>query len=402
MAFQFTRIELFSRKGKGGRSTEFIFDEVSRVPSASMHVHAPGAPIVVHGLDPDALRTLHDERAASARQEVKGGTLRAIRTDQNTLAAIVLSHPATIEEYRSRPEIAADVQAWERRSVAWLRDQYGDRVVSVIRHEDESHPHLHAYVLPDDPGMRAAALHPGFRAKAAVTASARPGEDDKAQAKRANAAYGAAMREWLDDYHRKVGQSSGLTRMGPGRRHLSRAAWHEEKRQAAALKEALTRAETLKIQGTAFIDRKRNEAVKLKADMTRRVDAALEVERNARKQLETAGQAMEQAERTIKAARRLTGLGGALRGIWDGLRKSTLAARIRAELRPTIERWQHAEAAARAAAAVESDLRVKAEKRALVLLASAAELGAQRAELRARLARYESNDVAPVPAPHQY
>jgi hypothetical protein len=407
MAFQFSRIEVFSRKGKGGRSVGFVLDEVARVPAASLHVQAPGAPVVVFGLDPEAVRVLHDERASSARQEVKGGKLRAIRADQNTLATVILSHPVTMEEYRSSPDIAAGVQAWERRSVAWLRAQYGDQLVSVIRHEDESHPHLHAYILPDDPAMKAGPLHPGFLAKAAVTAAGpRPGEDDKTLSKRANAAYQDAMRRWLDDYHQKVGQPSGLLRLGPGKRHLTRAEWQAEKRQAAALKETLAKAETLKNQGRAFISKTKDETAKLQADAARKVDAAQAAivaakaaEGKARKQAETARQATVQAERATRAARRLVGLGGALRGFWDGLRKSSIAARLREELRPTVERWQQAEAAARAAASSESDRRVKAEKRASVLSGSVAEIGAQRDELRARLARYEpAAVVAPVPA----
>jgi len=179
MSFQFVRVELFLRKGKAGRSTGFVFDEVARVPAASIHVQAPGTPIVVYGLVPEALRTLHDERAAEARTEVKGGKVRAVRQDHNTLAGIVLSYPVTIEEYRAKPEVVARVDDWERRSIAWLRSQFGERVVSVVRHEDESHPHLHAYVLPDDAAMTAAHLHPGFRAKAvAKTAATQKGEDE--------------------------------------------------------------------------------------------------------------------------------------------------------------------------------------------------------------------------------
>lgn len=79
MSFQFVRVELFSRKGKAGCSTGFVFDEVARVPAASIHVQAPCTPIVVYGLVPEALRTLHDERAAEARTEVKGGKVRAVR-----------------------------------------------------------------------------------------------------------------------------------------------------------------------------------------------------------------------------------------------------------------------------------------------------------------------------------
>lgn len=409
MGFQFVRVELYSRKGKAGRSTSFIFDEVSRVPSASLHVWSPAAPIVVYGLDLDALRALHDSRAAEARTEVKGGMSRAVRQDQNTLAAVVLSHPATMEEYRSSSEIAAKVADWEQRSIAWLREQYGDRLVSVVRHEDESHPHLHAYILPDDPAMTAARLHPGFSAKAAVkSAEPRPGEDDKALGKRADAAYKAALRSWLDDYHAKVAQPSGLLRLGPGKRHLSRAAWHEEKRQADALRATLAKATDLKARGDAFRSKVRDETAHLRADAARRADAAdaaivaaKAAEEAARKQAESARRATAKAERDTRAARRLIGLGGALRGLWDGLRKSRVAARIREEFRPVFERWQQAEASARAAAAAEAERRAKAEKRASALSASVAELGAQRDELRARLAQYEPAEVAPVPSRRQ-
>lgn len=409
MGFQFVRVELFSRKGKGGRSTGFIFDEVSRLPSASMHVREPGAPIIVHGLDPDALRALHDGRAAEARTEVKGGKVRAIRQDQNTLVTVILSHPATIEEYHAQPEIAAAVHRWESRSIAWLRSQYGDRLVSVIRHTDESHPHLHAYILPDDPAMTAAQLHPGFQAKAVVKAAGpRPDEDEKAVSKRADAAYKSAMRLWLDDYHLRVAQPCGLTRLGPGKRRLTRDQWQQEKRQADALRGTLAKAEKLKAQADAFVERVKEEAAAIRADATVKSDAARAAivaakaaEKMAREQTETALRATKQAERDTRAARRLMGISGFLRAIWDGLRKSKVAARMREELRPTIERWQQAEAAARAATAKESDRRLKAEQRALALSSAAAELGAQRDALRRRLDRYEHADVAPVPPrPH--
>lgn len=120
MAYQFARIELFSRKGKAGRSTAFVFDEVERRPEASVHVREPGSPVVVYGLDVPALRALHDERAASARTETKAGKSRAIRADQNTLAGIVLSHPVTMEEYRENPDVRRDVQDWQSRSIGWL------------------------------------------------------------------------------------------------------------------------------------------------------------------------------------------------------------------------------------------------------------------------------------------
>lgn len=408
MGFQFVHFEGFSRQGgKSGRSTDFVFGEVARRPDACPHVEAPRPPETVFGVGIEEVRTLHDDGAAAARDLMSNGRSRAIRKTQQTLATVIASHPFTVAEVRDDPAKAAAVAAWEKRTVAWLRAEYGDQLVSVVRHVDERFCHLHAYILPGNAMMKVSDLHPGHVAKAVVVdAGSRPGEDAKTLNRRGDKAYREAMRGWQDSYHRNVGAPSGLSRFGPGKRRLRRAEWHEEKHQAAALKEARDRADTLKIQGSAFIDRTKVEAAKLRADAARKADAAQAAivaaqaaQEQARKREEVARRAMAQAKRDTMAARRLMGLGGALRSLWDGLRRSKVAALIREELRPTVERWQQAEAAARAAAAAETDRRVKAEKRASVLTGSVAEIGAQRDELRARLARYEpAAVVAPVPA----
>ncbi len=410
MAFQFVRIELFSRKGKEGRGTGFVFDEVARVPAASIHVQDPGTPIVVHGLAPDALRRLHDERAAEAKAEVKGGKPRAVRQDQNTLAGIVLSYPVTIEEYRAQPEVVARVLEWERRSIGWLHGQFGDRLVSVVRHEDESHPHLHAYVLPGDPAMTAAHLHPGFRAKAAAKAAgAQPGEDDKALSKRADAAYKSAMRAWLDDYHTKVAQPCGMTRLGPGKRRLTRAEWHAEKRQAEALRDTLVKAEVLKAKGDAFItmtkekaDRITQEAAAARAEAVKATEtaqaamvAARAAEEAARQRAETARTASERAARDTRAAKRLSGLGGLLRGLWDGLRKSRVAAGIRKAVESEMNalRMQTVAAAERATAA--DTARRETEARVRNLRQNLTDTGRQLAAARQEIVALRPPEPAP-------
>ena len=341
----------------------------------------------------------------------------------------ILSHPATRDEVRASDAVRRDVEEWEALSVAWLRSQYGEQLVSVIRHEDESHPHIHGYALPDDLGMKAAPLHPGFRAKAAVTsAGVLPGEDEKTLSKRANAAYQSAMRSWLDDYHQRVGQPCGLTRQGPGRRNLTRAAWHEEKRQAVALKEVLERADALRERAAAFkahelgqaaalrakveaeAQKMRDEAASIRSDADRKADAAkaaIDAAKAAEERaLEAATKAQRQqqaAERATTAARRLSGFGGALRGLWDGFRRSTIAARIRAEFMPTVEQWkQTAETAAQHAADANEKRRDLAAT-VKELRRSADVLGTQRDELRERLAAYEpaSPTFAPAgPRPH--
>lgn len=401
MGFQFVHFEGFSRQGgKSGRTTDFVFGEAARRPDACPHVGEQQPPETVFGVGIKEVQALHDERAAIARDLMSNGRSRAIRKTQQTLATVIASHPFTIAEVRNDSAKAAAVAAWERRTVAWLCAKYGDQLVGVVRHVDERFCHLHAYLLPGNAMMKVSDLHPGHVAKAAVVdAGPRRGEDAKALNRRGDQAYREAMRRWQDSYHQHVGVPCGLARLGPGKRRLKRAEWHDEKRQADALRSTLSKAMELRANGDAFTSKVRLETAKLQADAARAADAAKVAEERAHKREETARRAAAQAERATTVARRLSGLGGALRGFWDGIRRSKLAARLREELLPIVERWQQAEAAARAAAAAESDRRVAAEKRASVLSGSVAEIGAQRDELRARLARYEpAAVVAPVPA----
>jgi hypothetical protein len=59
-----------------------------------------------------------DARAAEARIAIAGGRTRKIRSDQVTLLTVVASHPATVDEVRTIPAVAADVAQWEQLVVA--------------------------------------------------------------------------------------------------------------------------------------------------------------------------------------------------------------------------------------------------------------------------------------------
>lgn len=350
MAYQFVHMEIYSRKGRDGRGVDFVLAEAERRPDACLHVSAPMPPEVVFGVDVSKVRSLHDERAAAATTTTKAGKARRIRSDQNTLVTVVASHPATMEQTIADPSIARAVRDWEALTVEWLREQYGPALVSVVRHTDESHPHLHAFILPDQPDMRAGRLHPGQEAKAGIVgAGTAEGEEGKALNKRGDVAYRAAMREWQDSYWQAVGLSSGLTRLGPGRRRLTRAEWHAEKLQSLAVRRASERVEALKEYGSAFIERTRTEAAvaiqraqieaaEIRAAAIASQKAALRLHdaadtrfRNARSVL---SRAQRQAKRILAAARtdttRLRAFGARIRSLWDGLRSSSVEAKIRA------------------------------------------------------------------------
>jgi hypothetical protein len=110
--------------------------------------------------------------------------------------------------------------------VAWLREQYGPRLRSIVEHTDEANPHLHFYAVPL-PGERFEVLHPG---RSAAAKKAQEGAKKGAQ----NAAYKAAMRGWQDDFS-NVAARFGLARLGPGKRRLTRGAWKAEQEQARSL-----------------------------------------------------------------------------------------------------------------------------------------------------------------------
>ena len=46
------------------------------------------------------------------------------------------------------------------------------------------------------------------------------------------------MQKLQDEFHNKVGIKTGLTRIGPGRRRLTRDAWQAEQKQAKAFANA--------------------------------------------------------------------------------------------------------------------------------------------------------------------
>lgn len=212
MSTQFIHLETYSRKAdRQGRSVAFVLAEAAREPWACYHVEQPRPPTVLHGIHPSEVRFRHDQRAASTRIQTST-SLRALRQDQHTLLTLVASFHRNGRGY----------DCWERNTLKWLQVRYGSQLASVIRHTDESHPHLHAYVLPDDPDMRARRLHPGAIAKDTALHN---GLTNKA----GDAAYRSAMRAFQDAYWLDICAPLGIQRLGPSRRRMSRAEWLREK-----------------------------------------------------------------------------------------------------------------------------------------------------------------------------
>lgn len=233
MGHQFIHVEAYARQGsiqtvkdkvtgkpKTTRklSAGDVAAEAERHPDACPHVENPVRPSLLYGVSPSQA-----VEAATAWAEQASDTKgRKLRKDGHCLLAGVVSMP---------DELAADWPAFRADTLDWLKQRYGDRLRSVVEHTDEAHPHVHFYVVPR-PGEAFAEIHDGQKAARLVAAAG--------QAKgKQNAAYITAMRKFQDDFSAGPALKHGLTRLGPGRRRLTRAQWQAEKAQAKALALAL-------------------------------------------------------------------------------------------------------------------------------------------------------------------
>lgn len=242
---QFFHVQSFSRSpSKGGNSVEQVLAEAGRKPRFSMHVKQPEEHRIIYGMSPEQVRQLHDEMVAAGGITValKNGKTarRGIRKDRHTLMTCVASHPHLTSQIMSDPAARTEYDAWVDRNVRFLRQLFGDRLVSIIEHIDEEHPHLHAYILPlNDASCSARDLNPCWVTKMEAEATAREaGHDGKTVVKFGNLAYRAKARELQDQYYDEVGLASGLTRTGPKRERLSRKQWRARKDEA--IRAALT------------------------------------------------------------------------------------------------------------------------------------------------------------------
>lgn len=347
MGYQFIHLEAYSRKADSkGRSVHWVLAEARRDPEASLHVDAPMPPELVHGVSLDQLASLHTELADDATTTLKSGKTRKIRTDQKSLLTVVASYPTPLKEVTANSAEHESLKSWEERTVEWLHSLYGDDLVSVVRHKDERYPHLHAYILPkSDPELRALRMHPGHEAKRRVMDS-HPTSDSKKDLNRiGDRAYRDAMRGWQDSYHKAVGIPSGLTRLGPARRRLSRDAWHAEQVAARAVKAAEERAaryvEAVKSKGSAYADRIKAEATDIRMEAERRASEAKAAQVRASQLERQAHGVLDRAK--LEAARILSRVapyrkaGAFVRSIWDGLSSSRIRKKVRSEFAQQIE-----------------------------------------------------------------
>lgn len=240
MSYQFFHIEAYSlvaksyereitiKKGSKAGQTEIkktetrslkeIMQEQARIEEACPHVEDPRRPGLLYGVSPMEVLPLAEEWADQAK-DARGYKMKK---DGNVALVGVASLPREMED---------DFPEFAEATLKFLKEKYGDRLKSVVVHDDEEHPHLHFTVIPRK-GERFDDIHEGLKAK-------NEAKKNKQKGKAQNLAYIGAMRELQDNFYNKVGIKTGLTRLGPGgRRRLTRAEWQAEKQKSRALANA--------------------------------------------------------------------------------------------------------------------------------------------------------------------
>lgn len=225
MGYQFFHVESYAReagKGKaGGHTMQSVLAEAKRELDACPHVTNLQQPITVFG----SLEGVESEARSWADNSLDARGHK-LRKDGHCMLAGVFSAPDDLS-----PE---DWERYKAEGIEWLTQRYGERLRCVIEHKDEAKRHCHFYAVAK-PGERFEVLHPG---KAAALEAKAAGKKKGEQ----NAAYCEAMRNLQDDFW-KISRKFNLTRIGPGKRRLTRAQWKAEQAQIRAMAQLKADAE---------------------------------------------------------------------------------------------------------------------------------------------------------------
>jgi hypothetical protein len=208
------------------KRTEGVLAEAARVPEACSHVQSPKAPRWIEG-SPDAVRRAIDEHMKTGTEvRLKSGRVISRRRPpaHRCLVAGVASFPVPMFEVEQSKQAWQQFSAWANDTLRHLRSRYGESMVASVVHLDESHPHIHFFIVGD-----AQRLHPGMRAEIDPTSGKRS-RDNKWRI----AQHKAGLKAWLDDYYLAVARHHDLDR-----KIGSRPTWRIKDRQLRSGLEAL-------------------------------------------------------------------------------------------------------------------------------------------------------------------
>lgn len=233
MAYQFIHYETYSAS-----DARRVIAEAVRIPEHSPHVRQPQNPVFLYG-QTKGLADKIDALAASTKTQVtqrtRSGDIktfeRALREDAAVFVAGVVSFPREWSE--QNPRLFAKAK---KDTLTELKRRYGDQLQAVILHDDEEHPHIHFFVLPE--GLNMSSVCPATAAERSVDTL-----KSKATGKARQAARSQALQLFQDEWHENVMRDIGLGRYGPKRQRMSRPEWKAENAMRETLALASVKAD---------------------------------------------------------------------------------------------------------------------------------------------------------------
>lgn len=218
--YQFACLLAYGRSPRKGEPSYSCINGVTRegarAPGATPHIRECGEPHLLYGISPIEAGGIAIERANQARDH--GERPRRLRRDGKALVAGVFSYPAPRRVLENDRGEMDTYLRWRDMTLAFLIQQHGDHLQSVVEHDDETYMHIHFYVLPQlrsDRRLDMPAIHPGLRMK---YDAAEAGASKKDQ----DAAYRSGLSIWQDAYWWSVSRFFGHERFGPRRTRVSR------------------------------------------------------------------------------------------------------------------------------------------------------------------------------------
>lgn len=215
MSAQFLRVHAYSRKKIKG-----VLDEADREEHAVSHIANPKKAVWFRGSRNEIELAIESYLQLPEKVRNRGKIYtRKRKHTHRCLAAGVSSWPMSIndlkmENRRSNYEI---VLRWINETLKWLSIQFEANLKGACMHVDESHIHIHFFVVGD-----AQRIHPGLRAELV--------NDIRIENPRERySAHKDGLRNWLDDYYLSVSKNFGMSR-----KSKSKPAWRIKDRRVRA------------------------------------------------------------------------------------------------------------------------------------------------------------------------
>lgn len=215
---QFIRLSSYGEKPGRGQppyaTIRGIIGEALRLAGSAPHLAFPREPVQLFGIDPLEVA----DQACELLSLAKDSDGRRLKKSCISLIGGVATYPIPKFDMGGFVNDYDVYSLWEQKTLDFLKKEHGSALRCALRHEDETHFHIHFYTLPrltNSERLDFRDAHPGRYARADAVER---GVCSAAQ----DAAYTNAVVAYQNRYHADVGLFFGHDRAGPRRMRVDR------------------------------------------------------------------------------------------------------------------------------------------------------------------------------------